>query len=104
MAKASKSGFSRVVPLADRVLIKEVDRADTKTASGIIIPEAATPEHDTKKGVVVAVGTGKFVDGKREPISVKVGQTVLFSWGEQITVDGQKYARVSESQILAVLS
>lgn len=103
MAKASKAGSSRIVPLHDRVLLREVDRADAKTAAGIIIPEAATPERDTKKGVVVAVGSGKLVDGKREPISVKVGQTVLYSWGDQISVDGQKYTLVRDGEISAVL-
>lgn len=93
----------RVVPLGDRVLLREIERADSKTASGIIIPENADSDRDTKKGIVVAVGEGKFVDGKREPMSVAVGQTVLYSWGDVVTVDGTKYTLVRDSEIAAIL-
>lgn len=103
MAK-SKTGTVRVVPLGDRVLLREVTREDAKTASGIIIPESASAERDTKKGVVVAVGEGKIVDGEREPVSVKVGQTVIYSWGDQISVDGEKYTIVRDGEISAVLN
>lgn len=93
----------RVQPLGDRVLLREVTREEATTASGIIIPEAANAERDTKRGVVVAVGEGKFTDGKREPMSVKVGQTVLYSWGDAVTVDGAKYTIVRDSEISAVI-
>ena len=45
-----------------------------------------------------------IVDGKREPVSVKVGQTVLYSWGDAITVDGEKYTLVRDGDIAAVLN
>jgi chaperonin GroES len=94
----------RVVPLGDRVLLREITREDSTTASGIIIPESADSDRDTKKGVVVAVGEGKFADGKREPMSVKVGQTVLYSWGDVVTVDGAKYTLVRDGEIAAILN
>lgn len=103
MAK-TKADTVRVVPLGDRVLLREITREDAKTASGIIIPESANAERDTKKGVVVAVGEGKFVDGEREPVSVKVGQTVIYSWGDQISVDGEKYTIVRDGEISAYLN
>lgn len=103
MAK-EKSETVRVIPLGDRVLLREITREEAKTASGIIIPESANAERDTKRGVVVAVGEGKFSDGKREPMSVKVGQTVLYSWGDLVTVDGAKYTIVRDGDIAAVLN
>jgi chaperonin GroES len=103
MAKG-KADSVRVVPLGDRVLLREITRDEAKTAAGIIIPESANAERDTKRGVVVAVGQGKIVDGKREPMSVKVGQTVLYSWGDQVSVDGAKYTIVRDGDIAAVLN
>ncbi len=103
MAK-TKTDSVRVVPLGDRVLLREITREDAKTASGIIIPESANSERDTKQGVVVAVGEGKLVEGKREPVSVKVGQTVLYSWGDLVTVDGAKYTIVRDGDIAAILN
>ena len=94
----------RLQPLGDRVLVREITRDEAKTASGIIIPKSADAERDTKRGVVVAVGAGKLVDGKREPVSVAVGQTVLYPWGDELTVDGEKFTLVRDSEILAVIS
>jgi chaperonin GroES len=101
MAKTSKA---RIVPLGDRVLLREVNPAEAKTAAGIIIPKSADAERDTKRGVVVAVGDGKLVDGKREPVSVKVGQTVLYSWGDVMAVEGEKYTIVRDGDIAAILN
>jgi chaperonin GroES len=95
---------ARIVPLGDRVLVREITRDEAKTAGGILLPQSADAERDTKRGVVVAVGDGKLVDGKREPISVKVGQTVLYTWGDAITVDGEKYTLIRDGDIAAVLN
>jgi chaperonin GroES len=94
----------RLQPLGDRVLVREITRDEAKTASGIIIPKGADAERDTKRGVVIAVGDGKLVDGKREQVSVKVGQTVLYPWGDELTVDGEKFTLVRDSEILAVIN
>lgn len=91
-------------PLGDRVLIKELDKnAESETKSGIIIPDTVSNDHGAKRGKVMAVGEGRCEDGKIIPIKVKVGETVLFQWGDQIEIDGEKYQIVGESNILAVI-
>jgi len=87
-----------IKPLADRVLVEPAP-AEEKTASGIIIPDTA--KEKPQKGSIVAVGTGK----KDEPITVKVGDTVLYGKyaGTEVTVEGKEYLIMRESDIFAVL-
>lgn len=87
-----------IKPLADRVLVEPAE-AETKTASGIIIPDTA--KEKPQKGNVVAVGTGK----KDEPLTVKVGDSVLYGKysGTEINVDGKDYLIMRESDILAII-
>ena len=87
-----------IKPLADRVLIEPLE-AETKTASGLIIPDTA--KEKPQKGIVQAVGNGK----KDEPITVKVGETVLYGQysGTEIKIDGKDYLIMSESDILAIV-
>ena len=111
MAKLEKgktsSNSPRIKPLSDRVLIKEIDsKKGGETKFGIIIPETVEKEHGAHRGEVIAVGEGRYDDGSPRrmiPISVKVGDEVLFQWGDKISVDGQEYFIVSESSILAVI-
>jgi len=92
-------------PLGDRILIKPQDMEDKKSPGGIIIPDTAQkekPEH----GTVVAVGPGKVGDdNERIAMSVKVGDTVMFSkYGyDELKIDGEEYYIVSESNILGVI-
>jgi chaperonin GroES len=88
----------KITPLADRVLVEPAE-AETKTASGIIIPDNA--KEKPQRGVVVAVGKGK----KDEPMTVKEGDTVLYGKyaGTEITVDGKEYLIMRESDIFAIL-
>ena len=85
-------------PLADRVLI-EPKEAETKTASGIYIPDTA--KEKPQQGKVIAVGPGK----KDEPMEVKVGDQVLYGKyaGTEVTVEDKKYLIVKQSDILAIL-
>lgn len=95
-----------VKPLGDRVLVLPEREADKgKLSSGIIIPETVGKER-SEQGTVVAVGEGRFdEDGNRIPMSVKKGQTVLFSkYGpDEIKIDGKEYLIISESNILAII-
>ncbi len=88
----------KLKPLADRVLVQPA-AAEEKTASGIIIPDTA--KEKPQKGTVIAVGTGK----KDEPITVKVGDTVLYGKysGTEISVEGKDYLMMRESDIFAIL-
>ncbi len=88
----------KIKPLADRVLV-EPAAAEEKTAGGIIIPDTA--KEKPQKGTVAAVGPGK----KDEPMTVKVGDQVLYGKyaGTEITVDGENYLIMRESDIVAVI-
>ena len=88
----------KVKPLADRVIIEPAP-AEEKTAGGIIIPDTA--KEKPQKGKVVAVGNGK----KDEPITVKVGDTVLYGKyaGTEITVEGKELLIMRESDIYAIV-
>jgi len=87
-----------IKPLADRVII-EPAAAEETTASGIIIPDTA--KEKPQKGSVVAIGNGK----KDEPITVKVGDSVLYGKyaGTEITIEGQEYLIMRESDIFAIV-
>ncbi len=87
-----------IKPLADRVLIEPV-AAETKTASGIYIPDTA--KEKPQKGNVVAVGNGK----KDHEMTVKVGDTVLYSkyGGTELKHDGVDYLIMREEDILAIV-
>lgn len=101
--KNKKQSF-KVKPLGDRVLVQEIEKnTGEEMKSGIIIPETVSEDKGAKKGKVVAVGKGRYDDGKLEPMEVSVGDIVLFQWGDQIKVDGTEYHVVSQSQIIAII-
>jgi chaperonin GroES len=85
-------------PLADRVLI-EAAPAETKTASGIIIPDTA--KEKPLQGEIIAVGPGK----KDEPMTVKVGDKVLYGQysGQEVKLDGKDFLIMKEADIYGVL-
>lgn len=87
-----------IKPLGDKVVIKPA-QAEEKTASGIIIPDTA--KEKPQQGVVVAVP----VESKENPITVKVGDKVLYGKyaGTEVTVDGSDYLIMSEKDILAIV-
>jgi chaperonin GroES len=94
----------KVKPLENRVVIKEDSESkEKKTSSGIIIPVTVNEDKGGKRGEVVAVGPGKFEEGKLIPVAVKVGEKVLFQWGDKILVEGEEYYIVRESEILAII-
>ncbi|ADX67280.1 MULTISPECIES: co-chaperone GroES [Weeksella] len=87
-----------IKPLADRVVI-EPSPAETKTASGIIIPDSA--KEKPQEGTVVAVGNGK----KDEQMTVAVGDKVLYGKysGTELKLDGKDYLIMREADILAII-
>jgi chaperonin GroES len=87
-----------IKPLADRVLIQPLE-AETKTASGLFIPDSAKEKQ--QKGKVEAVGNGK----KDEPMTVKVGDTVLYGKyaGTELKLNGEDYLIMHESDIFAII-
>jgi chaperonin GroES len=94
----------KIIPLQDRVLIKEDGESkEKKTSSGIIIPITVSDDKGSKRGKVVAVGDGKIEHGTLIKPKVKAGDEVLFQWGDKIKHDDTEYYLVRESEILAIL-
>ncbi|CAG0980087.1 10 kDa chaperonin [Phycisphaerales bacterium] len=102
MSKSSKSASIR--PLGDKILVKR-DEAQTKTESGIFLPE--TGKERPKTGTVAAVGTGSLNTdtGERIPLSVKKGDKIIFSSyaGTEVKLDGQELLIMGEDDVLAVI-
>lgn len=93
----------KLQPLNDRVIV-EAAAKEEKTASGIYLPDSA--QEKPRQGTVLAVGPGKVLDnGKREPVDVKVGDTVLYGKysGTEVSVEGEDVIILRADEILAVL-
>src|SRR2546426_3161982 len=90
-------------PLEDRVVVKPLEEGVQKTPTGIIIPDTA--KEKPQEGEVVAVGPGRFEEGKRIPMDVKVGDRVLYSkyGGTEVKVDRDEYLVLSARDLLAVV-
>jgi chaperonin GroES len=90
-------------PLHDRILVQRIEESEQKVG-GIIIPDSA--KEKPQQGKVVAVGAGKIEkDGKRVPLDVKGGDTILFGKysGQEVRVDGEDYLIMREDEVLAVI-
>ncbi|MDI6869778.1 MAG: co-chaperone GroES [Bacillota bacterium] len=90
-----------IKPLADRVVVKVLSQEEV-TSGGIVLPDTA--KEKPQEGEVVAVGPGKYEDGKLVPMTVKVGEKVIFSkyGGTEVKIDGEEYLILRESDILAI--
>ncbi len=91
---------TQITPLGDRVVIKPAE-AEAQRASGIYVAETA--KEKPQKGSIVAAGPGKWEDGKLEPMSVEVGDTVLFAKyaGTEIRLNDEDVLIMSQKDILA---
>ncbi len=92
-----------VRPLHDRIIVQRIEEGEQKVG-GIIIPDTA--KEKPQQGKVIAVGNGKLKDdGKRVPLDVKVGNTILFGKysGQEIKIDGDEYLIMREDEVLAVI-
>lgn len=104
MAKQATTKSTGIRPLHDKILVKR-DEAETKTTSGIFLPE--TGKEKPKTGVIHAVGDGALNTdtGERIPLSVKKGDRVIFTSyaGTEVKLDGDELLIMSEDDILAVI-
>lgn len=97
--------LKRLRPMDDRILVEPVEE-ETATSFGLVLPDTASREKP-QKGKVVAVGPGKLTeDGKRVPMSVKAGDTVLYTkYGPtEVKIEGKEIFFLQESDVLAVVS
>ena len=92
-----------VRPLHDRIVVQRLDEGEQKVG-GIIIPDTA--KEKPQQGKVIAAGNGKTTDeGKRIPLDVTAGDTILFGKysGQEIKLDGEEYLIMKEDEVLAII-
>ena len=92
----------KLVPLGDRVVLKQVEAEET-TKSGLILTTSA--QEKPQEAEVIAVGPGGMVDGKEVKMEVAVGDQVIYSKyaGTEVKLDGEEYIIVKQNDILAVV-
>ena len=95
--------MAELIPLADKLVLRPIIQEEV-LASGIVIPDTA--KEKPQQGEIIAVGPGKFEDGKRVPMEVKVGDKVLYGKysGTEVTIDNQQYLILRESDVLAIIA
>jgi chaperonin GroES len=93
---------TRVGPLADRVVVKALEETE-RMRWGLFIPDTA--KEKPQQGEIVAVGPGRYDDGKRVPMEVKVGDMVLYGKysGTDVTIDNEPLLILRESDVLAII-
>lgn len=91
-----------IKPLGDRVVIELIEVEET-TAGGIVLPDSA--KEKPQEGKVIAVGTGKIVNGEKIDLEVEEGDRIIFSKfaGTEVEYDGKEYLIIREDDILAVV-
>jgi chaperonin GroES len=92
-----------IKPLEDRILVQPLE-AETTTASGLVIPDTA--KEKPQEGKVLAVGAGAFdSDGKRKPMDIAVGDTVIYSkyGGTELKYAGEVYLLLNSRDVLAII-
>ena len=102
-ATASKGTTTKLRPLGDRVVIQPTPREEM-TKSGIVLPDTA--KEKPQEGKIIAAGPGRLTDeGKREPMDVKEGDTVLYAKyaGTEFKIEGEELLIVSQKDILAIV-
>jgi chaperonin GroES len=95
--------MAKLRPLGDKILVKRVE-AETKTKSGIVLPDSA--KEKPKRGKVLSVGEGKLSDnGERVALSVKKGDEVIFTSyaGTEVKIDGEELMIMSEDDVLCIV-
>ncbi|HSG78073.1 MAG TPA: co-chaperone GroES [Acidimicrobiia bacterium] len=93
----------KLQPLGDRVVVKAKNDDESRTPSGIVIPDTA--KEKPQLGEVLAVGPGAFEDGERVPMDVEVGDLVVYSkyGGTEVKFEGDEYLILSARDLLAVI-
>lgn len=95
--------MKKIRPLSDRIVVQPRE-VETKTAGGIVIPDTADKDKPIQ-GTVIAIGTGKFVEGKIQPLQVKVGDKILFGKyaGTNVKLDEHEYLVMREEDVMGVV-
>ena|SRR3990167_4746671 len=99
----SSQAAQKIRPLCDRIVV-EAQETESKTAGGIVIPDTADKDKPMK-GKVIAIGDGKWSEGKKLPLQVKVGEVILFGKyaGTNIKLGDREYLVMREEDVMGVL-
>jgi chaperonin GroES len=103
--KKEEEAFVKINPIKDHIVVKRIEESDTKKVGSIIIPDTAKEKSLTAE--VIAIGSGKMLrDGKKLPMEVKVGDTVLIGKysGSEITLDDNEYLILREDDVLGIIA
>jgi chaperonin GroES len=94
---------TKITPLSDRVVVRALEETE-QMRGGLFIPDTA--KEKPQQGEIIAIGPGKYEDGKLIPMTVKVGDKVLYGKysGTEVTLDDEQYLILRESDVLAVIS
>ena len=95
--------MAKLRPLGDKILVKRVE-AETKTKSGIVLPDSA--KEKPKRGKIISLGDGKRLEsGERAPWNVKKGDEVIFASyaGTEVKIDGEELMIMSEDDVLCIV-
>lgn len=94
---------TKASPLADRVVVRPLEDTETMRG-GLFIPDTA--KEKPQQGEIIAVGPGRYEEGKRVPMEVKAGDRVLYGKysGSEVTIDGETVLILRESDVLAIIS
>ncbi|MDI3535776.1 MAG: chaperonin GroES [Eubacteriaceae bacterium] len=89
-------------PLGDKVVVK-VKAEEVKTSSGIVLPGSA--QEKPQQGIVIAVGSGEIVDGKKVPLDVKVNDEIIYSKysGNEVKIGNEEFLIIRQADILAIV-
>ena len=94
---------TKVTPLSDRVVVRALEETE-QMRGGLFIPDTA--KEKPMQGEIIAIGPGKYEDGKLVPMTVKVGDKVLYGKysGTEVTLDDEQYLILRESDVLAIIA
>ena len=94
---------TQIRPLADRIVVKPKDE-ETKTKGGIVLPDTSDKDKPMQ-GTVLAVGNGKYIDGKIVPLQVKKGDCIVFGKyaGTNVKLDDDEYLVMREEDVMGVI-
>jgi chaperonin GroES len=95
--------MQKIRPLSDRIVV-EPKEVELKSAGGIVIPDTADKDKPMQ-GTVLAIGNGKYIDGKLQPLQVKVGDQILFGKysGTNVKLSDKEFLVMREEDVMGVL-
>lgn len=95
--------MTKITPIGDKIVVRPIEKEEI-TKSGIVLPSSA--KEKPQEGEVVAVGSGRMIEGKKVPLDVKAGDKVVYGKysGDELKIDDIEYKILREDEVLAILN